>query len=444
MASFMNEITREEIADRFMRYASICTQSAEGCETTPSTDCQRNLAGLLYRELAEMGASDVIYDEEHCYVYATLPGNIPVNHSVLDSRKDRTDKKRENAAPILGLIAHMDTSDAVSATEFHPHRIDSYDGGRVVLDEKEGIVSDPSRFPDLKKQTGNMLVVTDGHSVLGGDDKAGITAIMEVFRFYLKNPDYPHGTVRLCFTPDEEVGNGPLNLDQTIFAVDCAYTVDGSQVGELSYQNFNAATAKVHFKGVSTHPGDAKGTMRNALLMAMEYNSLLPEKETPFYTEGYEGFYHLDEMRGTVDEADCEYLIRDHDRQNFEKRKEVMRSAARLMNVKYSADCVRVKIGDSYYNMEEKILPHRDLIDNAVLAMRESGVEPQIVPIRGGTDGCMLSFKGIPCPNLGTGAYRYHSRYEYVSIDEMKKNIEIIIRLLGEYARYEITEGYFA
>lgn len=444
MPSFMNEITKDEIADRFIRYASICTQSAEGCDTTPSTDCQRDLAALLYRELCEMNAADIVYDEEHCYVYATLPGNIPVNRDILECREDRVSKKRENAAPILGLIAHMDTSDAVSSNEYHPRKIDSYDGDRIILDKRAGIVSDPSVFPDLQKQIGNMIIVTDGHSVLGGDDKAGVTAIMEVFRFYLNHPDYPHGTVRLCFTPDEEVGNGPLNLDQSVFAVDCAYTVDGSQVGELSYQNFNAATARVHFKGVSTHPGDAKGTMRNALLMAMEYNDLLPKREIPSCTEGFEGFYHLSEMHGTVDGADCEYLIRDHDRQNFEKRKEIMRSAARFMNIKYSADCVSVKIGDSYYNMEEKILPHRELIDNAVKAMRESKVEPLITPIRGGTDGCMLSFRGIPCPNLGTGAYHYHSRYEYVSVDEIRKNVEIIIRLLGEYAKYEIDgpSGY--
>lgn len=440
MASFMDFFTREEIADRFMRYASICTQSEEGCDTTPSTPCQRDLAGLLYRELQEMGASDVVYDEEHCYVYATLPGNIPVNQQILNAREDREGKRRENAAPILGLIAHMDTSNAVPATQFHPRRIDVYDGGRIVLDEAAGIVSDPEAFPDLKKQKGKMLVVTDGHSVLGGDDKAGVTQIMEVFRFYLAHPEYPHGTVRLCFTPDEEVGNGPLNLDQKIFAVDYAYTIDGSQVGELAYQNFNAATARVHFAGVSTHPGDAKGVMRNALLMAMEYNALLPEKETPYYTEGYEGFYHLDALHGTVDEAMSEYLIRDHDRKNFEARKEVLRGAARFMNLKYTADCVHVEIRDSYYNMEEKILPHRDLIDNAVKAMKESGVEPQILPIRGGTDGCMLSFKGIPCPNLGTGAYRYHSRYEYVSVDEMKKGVEIVIRLLGEYAKFELAD----
>lgn len=433
------DLDKQEITQRFVRYASICTQSEEGVEDTPSTGIQRELAKLLTEELRQMGAAEVVYDEEKCYVYATVPGNLPCDAQKLAARGDVQKKRRENLAPILGLVAHMDTSNAVSATAVHPRVIENYDGGRIVLDAEGRYVSDPEKgMEDLKDQIGNTLVVTDGTSVLGGDDKAGVTQIMEVVRFYLAHPEFPHPTIRVMFTPDEEVGNGTLNADLEQFAVDYAYTVDGSTVGGLEYENFNAATAELTFHGISTHPGDAKGKMRNALLMAVDFQNLMPQKETPFHTAGYQGFYHLEELSGSCEEAKAVYIIRDHDREKFEQRKDYVRQVARRLEETYGEGSVTLKLGDSYYNMREKIWPHRHLIDLAIAAMKKSGVEPRISPIRGGTDGAMLSFRGIPCPNLGTGAYHYHSRYEYVSVDEMEKGVEVLVRLLGAYAAYEL------
>ena len=434
---------KNETAERFIRYASICTQSEENVPDTPSTAIQRDLAILLYRELQEMGASDVVYDEEKCYVYATLPSNLPVDDDMrkkLAGRSDTTAKRRTNLAPIIGLAAHMDTSNAVSASEVHPRRVDCYDGGVIQLNEKDGIRLDPAEFPDLKDQVGAMLVVTDGTSVLGGDDKAGITQIMELFRFYLSHPEFPHGTVRLMFTPDEEVGNGTLNVDFEQFAADYAYTVDGSTVGELEYENFNAAGARIILHGLSTHPGDAKDKMRNALQMAMDFHALLPERERPEHTEGYEGFFHLISMDGTCDEAHMEYIIRDHARARFEKRKEQMREAAAEIARRYGEGTIDLMVEDSYYNMAEKILPHPELIESASKAIKDSGLIVRTQPIRGGTDGCRLSFSGIPCPNLGTGAYHYHSRYEYVSVDEMVKGVEVLARIIGEFAKYQLND----
>lgn len=434
------ERTKGQIAARFMRYASICTQSEEGVPDTPSTSCQRDLASMLYRELVEMGASDVFYDEDKCYVYATVPGNLPVNEEKLAKREDRGAKRRENTAPIIAFIAHMDTSNAVPAKVFRPRLIEEYDGGAIMLDEGEGIVSRPEDMPDLLKQKGKMLVVTDGHSVLGGDDKAGVTEIMETAYFYLHHPEYAHATMRILFTPDEEVGNGPMNADLHRLAADYGYTIDGGDVGQIEYENFNAASAEIIFRGVSTHTGDAKGKMRNASLMAMEYDRLLPKGERPQDTEGYEGFYHLDEMSGTVESARALYLIRDHDRKRFEERKHVMEEAAASMDRKYGEGAVTIRITDSYYNMAEKIRPHMHLVDVAKDAIRKAGAIPVTEPIRGGTDGCRFSFEGLPCPNLGTGAYHYHSRYEYVCVDEMEQAVEIAVRILNSYAAYELDD----
>ena len=434
----MSHFDKREVAERFIRYASIFTGSEEGVETTPSTACQRDLAKLLYEELLAMGASDVYYDEKNCYVYASIPGNIPADPEKTAKSKDAAAKRRENTAPIIGLVAHMDTSDAVRASAVHPQLIECYDGTDIVLNKELGIVSTTEEFPDLKERTGKMLIVTDGTSVLGGDDKAGVTQIMEVFDFYLHHPEIAHGTIRLCFTPDEEVGNGPLNFDVERFAADYAYTVDGSRVGDLEYENFNAASARIVIHGHSTHPGDAKGVMINAALVAMEFNALLPSHETPYYTEGYQGFFHLTDMEGTCDEAKLEYIIRDHDRTRFEERKALMQRAADTIKDRYGNGILDLEMRDSYYNMAEKVLPHRHLIDVAAEAVREQGLEPTTFPIRGGTDGCRLSYMGIPCPNLGTGAYHFHSRYEYVVADEMVEGAEILLRILNKYAAYEL------
>ena len=429
---------RDEVAQRFIRYAGIFTQSEEGHEDTPSTACQRDLASLLYQELLDMGAADVFYDEEKCYVYATLPATIPGNPEAVKQIADAQTKRRENTAPIIGLVAHMDTSDAVNAKAVHPRLIEHYDGEDIVLNRELGIVSTTKEFPSLLEHKGQMLVVTDGTSVLGGDDKAGVTQIMEVFRFYLSHPEYAHGTVRLCFTPDEEVGNGPMNFNIKRFAADYAYTVDGGSVGEIEYENFNAASAAISIRGKSTHPGSAKGVMKNALLIAMELNSLLPADEIPACTEGYEGFYHLDRLEGTVDQAVMDYIIRDHDRDSFERRKDRMREAADKINEKYGEGTITLTLKDSYYNMAEKVLPHRHLIDIAAKAAEECVGTWYTLPIRGGTDGCRLSFMGIPCPNLGTGAYNFHSRYEYASVDEMVQGCEVLLRILNKYASYEV------
>ncbi len=442
----------EDIGARFMRYAAIGTQSEEGHTQTPSTPEQHVLAALLTEELREMGASDVFYDRENCYVYAEIPGNMPEMsgeaRAALSERPDTVTKRRTNTAPIIGLMAHMDTSDAVKGKQVTPRRISAYDGGDILLREGTGseapIVLSPKAYPSLSHQIGSDLVVTDGTSVLGGDDKAGIAAIMETAEFLLTHPEYAHGTVRICFTPDEEVGNGTAYLDLTRFACDFAYTVDGGEVGELEYENFNAASADIRIQGISTHPGDAKDKMRNALLLAMELNSKLPPMEIPACTSGYEGFFHLMEVTGTEDATEMHYIIRDHDRTRFEERKETMRKAVAAMNKKWrkaeeAADPIRLTLKDSYFNMKEKVAPHMHLIENAVTAMQAEGVEPKISPIRGGTDGCQISFRGIPCPNLGTGAYNYHSRFEYVSVQEMAVNVRILVRILNRYASFVLN-----
>ena len=432
---------KEKIAERFIRYARVFTQSKEGIADTPSTQCQWDLARLLKKELEEMGASDVVLDEEKCYVYATIPGNIPADEGKLSTRDDRKKKRRENSAPILGLVAHMDTSDAVDASahpKIHPRKIENYDGGTIVLNEEKNLSMSPSEYPELAGKRGKTLIVTDGTTVLGGDDKAGVAQIMEAAQFLLQHKEIAHGTVRIMFTPDEEVGNGTRNVNMDEFAVDYGYTVDGGGIGELEYENFNAASAHLTIQGLSTHPGSAKGKMRNALLVAMEYNALLPADEIPAKTEGYEGFYHLEEMHGTADAAEMDYIIRDHDRTKFEHRKEVILEAVQKINDRYGANVMTAEVSDSYYNMEEKIRPHMHLIENAKTAMREIGVEPVVSPIRGGTDGAVMSFRGVPCPNLFTGSYNFHSRYEYVVAEEMALGAETLIRILNKYAGYEL------
>ncbi len=405
----------KDIGERFIRYAGIFTQSEDGADTTPSSDVQRDLAEVLYEELKEMGAENVFYDKERCYVY----GTIPANHE---------------GAPVIGLMAHMDTSNAVRSTAVNPRRINDYDGGDIVLSEDLSIVLSPSEYPSLLRQKGCDIVVTDGTSVLGGDDKAGVAAIMEVADLLLKDPSVRHGEIKICFTPDEEVGNGVMNLDYDRFRCDFGYTIDGGTVGEISYENFNAAGARINIKGVSCHPGEGKGIMVNAILLAGELNSYLPQDDVPEKTEGYEGFFLLMGMNGSVDNAEMDYIIRDHDREMFLKRKEMMEKAVERLNEKYGAGTAELFMKDSYYNMREKVEPCRQIVDKAVEAMEELGIKPIVEPIRGGTDGCQISFKGIPCPNLGTGGYNFHGRYEYVSINEMKKNVELICRIINKFA----------
>ena len=403
--------------EKFLRYVKVDTQSCEESATTPSTMKQHDLAEMLTGELQEMGAEEIVYDRERCYVYATIPAT-PGCEDV----------------PVLGFIAHMDTSPAVTDTNVKPRIVEKYDGQDIVLNEQQKIVMRVADFPELIKYKGQDLIVTDGTTLLGADDKAGVAEIMSMAEYLLKNPECRHGKIRIGFTPDEEVGCGADYFDVELFGADYAYTVDGGALGELEYENFNAAGAKLHVHGRSVHPGSAKGKMKNAILIAQEFQSLLPAFQNPMYTEKYEGFFHLDSIEGNVEEVVADYIIRDHDRELFEAKKTMFLKCADFLNQKYGEGTVIADIKDSYYNMSEIIQSHMHLIDHASDAMRELGIEPLISPIRGGTDGARLSFMGLPCPNLCTGGENYHGRYEYACVQSMNKVTELLIKLAEKYS----------
>ena len=400
------------VIEKFLNYVKIDTQSDESSTACPTTAKQHNLAKLLVKELEAMGADEITYDKEHCYVYATVPAA----------------KGCENR-PVLGFIAHMDTSPAVTGENVKPRIIENYDGKDIVLNEEKNIVMKVSDFPELAEYIGKRLIVTDGTTLLGADDKAGVAEIMTMAEQLLLSRDIPHGKIRIGFTPDEEVGAGADHFDVKLFGADYAYTVDGGKLGELEYENFNAAGAKVTFHGRSVHPGDAKNKMVNALLLAMEFQNMLPVFENPMYTEKYEGFYHLDLLSGSVEKAQAEYIIRDHDKDKFEQKKETFLRIGAYLNEKYGKDTVQIDMKDSYYNMREIIEQHMQLIENAKAAMEETGVNPIVVPIRGGTDGARLSYMGLPCPNLCTGGHNFHGRFEYICADSMEKIVEILLKL---------------
>ena len=403
------------VIDLFLEYVKLDTQSADESSTTPSTSKQHELAKLLVKQLTDMGASEITYDEAHCYVYASIPA--------AEGCED---------APVLGFIAHIDTSPAVSGANVKP-RIVHYDGGDIVLNEAEGVVMKRKDFPDISLYEGQDLIVTDGTTLLGADDKAGVAEIMAMAELFLKNPQLPHGKIRIGFTPDEEVGAGADYFDVALFGADFAYTVDGGRVGELEYENFNAAGAKVSVRGRSVHPGDAKGKMINAILVLQEFQSLLPVCENPMYTEKYEGFYHLDSINGTVEEAAADYIIRDHSREKFEQKKKLFVQTGDFLNLKYGEGTVTIALKDSYYNMKEIMEQHMHLIENAKAAMEELSITPIVQPIRGGTDGARLSFMGLPCPNLGTGGHNCHGKYEYACVQSMEQNVKLLVRLAGKY-----------
>ena len=401
-----------KVIEKFLNYVKIDTRSDENSTACPTTAKQHDLAKLLVKELEEMGAEDITYDTEHCYVYASIPAS-----EGCDGR------------PVLGFIAHMDTAPAVTGENVKPRIIENYDGKDIVLNEEKNIVMKVSDFPELVEYTGKRLIVTDGTTLLGADDKAGIAEIMTMAEQLLLSRDIPHGKIRIGFTPDEEVGAGADHFDVKLFGADYAYTVDGGKLGELEYENFNAAGAKVTFHGRSVHPGDAKNKMVNALLLAMEFQNMLPVFENPMYTEKYEGFYHLDLLSGSVEKAQAEYIIRDHDKDKFEQKKETFLRIGAYLNEKYGKDTVQIDMKDSYYNMREIIEQHMQLIENAKAAMEETGVNPIVVPIRGGTDGARLSYMGLPCPNLCTGGHNFHGRFEYICADSMEKIVEILLKL---------------
>lgn len=405
--------------ENFLRYIMVDTQSDERSVTSPSTQKQHDLAVLLSKELVKIGALDVIYDKEHCYVYAKIPAS-----------NGYEEKK------VLGFIAHMDTSPAVSGKDVKPHIIKNFDGNDILLYEAENIVLKVSEFPEIIECKGKDLIVTDGTTLLGADDKAGIAEIMAMAEYLLTHKECKHGEIRIAFTPDEEIGCGVDYFNTKLLGADFAYTVDGGALGEIEYENFNAAGAKVIINGRNVHPGYAKNKMVNALLVAGEFEKLLPEYEKPMFTEGYEGFYHLDAMEGNVEHATMDYIIRDHDRNIFENRKKLFLECGMRLNQKYGSGTVCIKLKDSYYNMLEIMKNHMHLIENAKKAMEELGITPIIAPVRGGTDGARLSFMGIPCPNLCTGGANYHSRFEYACIQDMEKVTKLLIRLTEIYGTY--------
>ena len=399
-----------DVLDRFIRYVQIDTQSARDSETYPSTAKQLDLLRLLTEELKQIGMQDVRMDR-YGYVIATLPAN------------------NGKASPVVGFLAHVDTSPDASGANVHPRVIEHYDGGEIVLNAEENIRLSPERFPDLRKYVGQTLVTTDGTTLLGADDKAGVAEIMTAMATLIAHPEIPHGTLKIAFTPDEEVGRGVDYFDVEAFGADFAFTVDGGEMGELEYETFNAASAKVRVHGRNVHPGTAKGIMLNAILIGMEYNDLLPVFERPEFTEGYEGFYHLMGMEGTVEAAKLEYIIRDHSDERFAQKKALMQAAADFLNQRYGEPVVDVEIKDQYYNMRKMIEPHPEIIEVAKAAYTAVGLEPHIIAVRGGTDGSRLSYMGLPTPNIFAGGHAMHGRYEFVPLVAMEKAVEVILKI---------------
>ena len=395
--------------ERFLKYVAFPTMSDESSETVPSTEKQVVLSLAIAAELMSMGLVDVELDDKG-YLYATLPAN--------------TDKE----CPTIGLVAHVDTSDACADAPIAA-KIVAYEGGDICLNEEKGIYMTVADYPSLQNYVGQHLIVTDGTTLLGADDKAGVAAIVSAVERLLES-DAPHGKVRICFTPDEEIGRGADHFDVKKFGADYAYTVDGGPLGELEYENFNAASAVVNFAGVSIHPGSAKDKMKNALLMAMDFAALLPADQIPAKTEGYEGFFHLVHMHGECEHAQLVYIIRDHDRALFEEKKQVMTAAAAKINEKWGEGCCTLTLKDSYYNMKEIIDENMYIVERAKAAMLALGIQPVVTPIRGGTDGARLSFMGLPCPNLCTGGENFHSRFEFLSIESLDGVVDIVERIL--------------
>ena len=398
------------LVERFLKYVSFDTQSSEETNVTPSTPGQMVFAKYLKEELEALGLQEITLDDNG-YLFATLPAN--------------TDKE----VPVVGFIAHMDTSPDMSGANVSPRIVKDYDGKDIVLCEEENIVLSPVQFPELLDHKGEDLIVTDGKTLLGADDKAGIAEIVSAIIYLQQHPEIKHGKIRIGFNPDEEIGLGAHKFDVEKFGCDWAYTMDGGEVGELEFENFNAASAKLTFKGRNVHPGYAKNKMVNSLRVANRFMSLLPESETPEHTEGYEGFYHLIGVNGEVEQTNISYIIRDHDRARFEERKATMQRLADFLNAEYGEGTVVLELHDQYYNMREQIEPVMHVIDIAFAAMKEAGVEPHVRAIRGGTDGAQLSFKGLPCPNIFAGGLNFHGRYEFVPIPSMEKAMQVVVKI---------------
>ncbi|HSA34575.1 MAG TPA: peptidase T [bacterium] len=403
------------VLERFMRYIAIDTQSDESSETSPSSAKQFDLAKLLKKELEEMGLKKVSLDE-YGYVMAELPANI--------------DRK----VPAIGFIAHMDTSPDMSGANIKTQTLKNYDGGDITLNKGLGITLSVKEFPELKMYKGQTLITTDGTTLLGADDKAGIAEIMTAMEYLVKHPEIKHGPIKIGFTPDEEVGRGVDHFDVKKFGAELAYTMDGGMIGELEYENFNAAMASIAIQGRNIHPGYAKDKMKNAIIIGMELNDLLPVDQRPEFTVGYEGFYHIMKFEGTVEKATVKYIIRDHDRAKFEAKKVFITRAVEFLNQKYGAGVVNLELKDQYFNMREKVEPVFHVVETAKKAMELCGVEPHVVPIRGGTDGSRLSYMGLPCPNIFAGGHNFHGKLEYVVVESMEKAVAVILKIVELYA----------
>ena len=405
-----------KVVEKFIKYVKLDTSSKEDSTTVPSTDGQLVLGKQLAKELETIGLTDISVDENG-YIMATLPSN--------------TDKQ----VPVLGFIAHMDTSPEISGADVKPQFVENYDGGDIVLNEEKKIILSPKDYPELKNYIGKTLITSDGTTLLGADDKAGIAEIMAAMEYLVNNPQIKHGTIKIGFTPDEEVGRGADHFNVEKFKADFAYTIDGGEIGELEFENFNAASAKITINGRNVHPGSAKGIMINSMLIAGELMNKLPKNETPATTAGYEGFYHLMAISGDVEKTTINYIIRDFDKENFEKRKELINNIVENLNKEYGEKTVEIEIKEQYRNMKEKIDPVKHVVDIAFEAMKEVNIVPKVQPIRGGTDGARLSFMGLPTPNIFTGGHNFHGRFEYIPAYSMEKAVELIVKIAEAYAK---------
>jgi tripeptide aminopeptidase len=408
---------KEKVLEKFLRYIKIDTQSDESSETTPSTAKQFDLANVLKKEMEDLGLSDISLDER-CYLMATLPANTDAN------------------IPVIGFIAHMDTSPDMPGKVDNPKFFENFQGQDLVINAEKNLVLTTAEFPELKEYIGNTIITTDGTTLLGADDKAGIAEIMTAIEYLVQNPQIKHGKIRIGFTPDEEIGRGVDHFDVEKFGAKYAYTMDGGRAGELEYENFNAAGAKVFIQGRNIHPGYAKNKMMNAMLMAMEFNAMLPVNERPEYTVGYEGFYHLIRMEGSVENAMLQFIIRDHDREKFEQKKAFITNAVAFMQQRFGAESFRLEMKDQYFNMREQVLPVYHIIETAKTAMEEAEVAPIIVPIRGGTDGSRLSYMGLPCPNIFAGGHNFHGKFEYVPVESLEKASAVILKIIEKYTQH--------
>lgn len=404
----------EKILDRFLRYVAIDTQSDENSESQPSAAKELDLLKLLCKELNDMGVEATL--DEYGYVMGTLPSNI--------------DKK----VPAIGFIAHVDTSPDASGANVKPQIIENYDGSDIALKGVPGLYLKPSEFPELLAHKGETIITTDGTTLLGADDKAGVAEIMNAVQYMVEHPEFKHGDIKIGFTPDEEIGRGVVKFDIKRFGADYAYTMDGGEIGELEFENFNAASAKIHIQGRNVHPGYAKDKMKNAILIGMEFNDLLPIGQRPELTEGYDGFFHIISFKGSVEKADFGYIIRDHDRKKFEEKKELIEQCVKFINVKYGEGTATLEVKDQYYNMREQVEPYYFIVETAVKAMEMAGVKPKIQPIRGGTDGANLSFKGLPCPNIFAGGMNFHGKMEFAPLENIEKASEVVLNIIKLYA----------